>query len=719
MTSKELTTKVSVSLRKANRLKSLHAQLERIDDVIARIRDGFPQVATVRRYYPVDHPIQDDSELGYIENCLELCYIHKLKFQLDAVLDGVKNTFQQLRQDPQQLDQALFNQIMQRLQTVLAIDVTHREAQDITRVLRSEYPAYTQHFDTLALQADVRRYQLPDLCLEMTCSLQDLEAHEQLRAQYTTYQVAPQDDAPLSTCRLRFYAKDLQVFDQFHEVLRVRPSYQIAVNHQVLDEQIFSEWFQCYKRFLKSRNPLYCYGASPLTYNWYGCHKLRLKDVAKTIEQSWFHYATFDQQSELFFLDKQQIIALMQRQLEQCGFCPALHQKKIALGFSVLPGAINPACDQRWELIELPDQGIGVLPVGDDLVIALPHPQEAEAAESEHLIEVGETPYMQKVLRYLSSGGAADLSEPAYQGLSKCMVCGNAYKPHTMICSKCKTPLWKQALKDLAGTLRQLRATRSVALQPWRVDQSDAAAPAEQPEASAEDTGATVSFDQLWDDPQIQEILARPRPDSDQHEVVQEPPEADQIPFDPSARPAPRQAKPPDRFDFSEKLRGLIPRTYRERKALEQAFSHSVQPVRAPEAEPQFLREQAATPEQTAPLQPESAEQAPPANTPENKALRKAIKSLKPRQRSELSKRGVVRVIYHASMDKETCPLCAYLDGMVMDPDDPATDIFSPPLFPGCTCRREYVLKTEKPKNWPEVTFKFPPKELLIYLDKE
>ena len=106
-------------------------------------------------------------------------------------------------------------------------------------------------------------------------------------------------------------------------------------------------------------------------------------------------------------------------------------------------------------------------------------------------------------------------------------------------------------------------------------------------------------------------------------------------------------------------------------------------------------------------------------NEAENLALLEAIKRLKPKQKSELSKRGVVRVIYHATMDKEMCPLCAYLDGMVMDPDDPATDIFSPPLYPGCTCRREYVLKTEKPKNWPEVTFKFPPKELLTYLDKE
>ena len=48
----------------------------------------------------------------------------------------------------------------------------------------------------------------------------------------------------------------------------------------------------------------------------------------------------------------------------------------------------------------------------------------------------------------------------------------------------------------------------------------------------------------------------------------------------------------------------------------------------------------------------------------ENLALLEAIKRLKPKQKSELSKRGVVRVIYHATMDKEMCPLCAYLDGM-------------------------------------------------------
>ena len=101
-----------------------------------------------------------------------------------------------------------------------------------------------------------------------------------------------------------------------------------------------------------------------------------------------------------------------------------------------------------------------------------------------------------------------------------------------------------------------------------------------------------------------------------------------------------------------------------------------------------------------------------------NEELLDALRRLKPRQRSELSKRGVVRVIYHAPLDKETCPLCNYLDGMVMDPDDPTTDIFSPPLYPGCTCSREYILKTEKPSNWPNVTFQFPPEELLMYLEK-
>ena len=179
------------------------------------------------------------------------------------------------------------------------------------------------------------------------------------------------------------------------------------------------------------------------------------------------------------------------------------------------------------------------------------------------------------------------------------------------------------------------------------------------------------------------------------------------------------------RFDLHEKLRRLVSKKYRERKAIEDAFERPTPPKdwrNSRDRRSSTLADASADDmwlPGEAPTRPRGDGKPDARFSQESAELLNAVKKLKPRQKSDLSKRGVVRVIYHATMDKESCPLCAYLDGMVMDPDDPASDIFSPPLFQGCTCRREYVLKTEKPSNWPDVTFEFPPEELLIYLEKQ
>jgi hypothetical protein len=247
----------------------------------------------------------------------------------------------------------------------------------------------------------------------------------------------------------------------------------------------------------------------------------------------------------------------------------------------------------------------------------------------------------------------------------------------------------------------------------------------------------------LWSDPQIQKLLSNSAAEKEQARQMrssESPSQEDihkilsQLSKSRSARRH-RDSRPSsssERLQFHEKIWSSISQKYRERKAIETAFSQPPYLDQPPESaqtsqeQDQSVRFQemltgeshsngsaftnAEHPSQTSSVQGDEGEKA---------ALLKAIKSLKNRKKSELTKRGVVRVIYHATMDKDTCPLCAYLDGMVMDPDDPATDIFSPPLYPGCTCSREYVLKTEKPHKWPKVTFKFPPKELLGYLDKE
>lgn len=756
MSRKELESKIAKYLRKANRLKSIQAKLEHINELIDIVQGALSHTSIADGSSSPDS-IQRDTDREYLENYLELCYMHKMKFQMDAMFSGIQDDIKRLNQGREQMSQEMFDGLMQRLQTVLEIDAEHPEAQELFQILRNKYNQYAQNLESPGLHFNIAQYKLPKLCIEIVCNLQDVEAHNYLKSNYKQYQVAKKNaEAPTvpdngSLCRMQFHVEHLKDFEIFHEELRVKPSYKITVNNCALDEQTFSDWFQCYKRFLKAHTPQYCYGASPFTFNFFGCHKLSIKDVAKQLEKCWFYCGTLEQESGLFLITKKRIAEQVRTHLDHCGFCPALTQKKLVLGMALLPSYVNPECDSRWSYYHTQEGRTTVIPVGNDLAISVASPpgkgrkgappKESKAkgalngskkvslnggngaSSTEQpltLIEVGSTPYIHKVLHYLESNNSSYLAEPAYRGLSTCMNCGGPYKPYTMSCSRCKLDFWKYAMKDVGGVLDRLRYFKEIKPQIWDIETRDSRIEVQSPISKVSED--TVSFDKLWDDPQVQELLASEQPIFREQETESK----EKLSF--KSRPLGPESRTADRFELHEKLRSLISKKYRERKAIEKAFSEqSDTPGASKSAKQKYQQYLKETSEDVSSLRSQeeletSVPKAQPPSAPhhpDKAALINAIKSLKPRQKSELSKRGVVRVIYHATMDKETCPLCDYLDGMVMDPDDPATDIFSPPLYPGCTCSREYVLKTEKPKNWPRVTFKFPPTELLIYLDKE
>jgi hypothetical protein len=418
-----------------------------------------------------------------------------------------------------------------------------------------------------------------------------------------------------------------------------------------------------------------------------------------------------------------------------------MSQEKLDRGLALIPRHINPECNNHWNYLCRDGKKIGVIPAGNDIAIPSQN-SDPDNEESSLLIEIGSTPYIDHVLRHLQLKTVANFEETAYKSISHCMECGAPYKPHTMTCSRCKKDFWKYAQKNPGPIVTKLKYTRAVDLHTSQ-EKKDRIAKHNMVERRSKKTKADVSFDQLWRDPQVQEMLSEEQESAHQQQPAAEKNEKpavdreerifadDTTPSPPSfhpKRPSPSQG----RFDLHSKLRSLMSKRYRERKAIEHAFGEPQQIAPSLQSEEEKARKSRRYEETSEPYkeerkpQPEtSTSQAQASSGQEehgvhtgNADLLDAVKKLKPRQRSELSKRGVVRVIYYATMDKETCPLCGYLDGMVMDPDDPATDIFSPPLYPGCTCRREYVLKTEKPSNWPEVTFRFPPKDLLGYLEK-
>ena len=739
MTRKELEHRIIKALHKANRTKPLKLKLEKVDevlDVIQRLLDGMNAETQ-----GAESRAQAETSSKRLERYIELCHIHKLKFQLDALLHGAIEEQQALAKHPEQMTQQRFDSFIRRLNVVLDTDPEHPEALALLEQLNGSYPQYAQASCVRDVSIGLPSDKATDLSIAFESPAKLIFQNEKLAAEHSkfTQNSGSHNTDESTTIRLQFSLKQLDTFAIFHEELHTSAGYKIFVNGARMKEASFTEWFHCYQRRVKADNAQYCYGASPFTLNVFGCHKVSQPDVAGQLEQCWFYRGELEEKSGLFLIANEEIARQTRQHLESCSFCPFLNEEKLHLGIGLLPQYINPECDKHWDYLYENGRRIGVIPSGSEIAIARQLP-EGDKIDRSNLIEVTSSPYAHRMLEYVKTQDKRVLCESRYKGITRCMNCGTHYKAHTMNCPRCKSDFVKEALADLDKVLRELSY-----IQPVKYPSSSQKD--KKPQAPDSPQRA-VSFDQLWEDPQIRKILSN---DSVEKESAQDtagtpaskltasiPQEAEDAAFSqmlPQAsdketprRPTRRRSQASGQFDLHGKLRGLISKKYRERKAIEDAFSgpedfslsappehRSLSPKRlkskeipSPPAIPKkSLAELAPNVEPEQGSQPEMDEE-----------LLDAIKRLKPRQRSELSKRGVVRVIYHATMDKDHCPLCAYLDGMVMDPDDPGTDIFSPPLYPGCTCSREYVLKTEKPSNWPEVNFRFPPKELLSYLQK-
>ncbi len=784
MTQKELERKIAKTLRKANRLKAPRMQIEKVNEVL-HILQGLLPGARRMQNDSASHAARISPER--LPLYIELCQIHKLKFQMDGLLQGIHSDSKKFAQYPENMTHDMYDRLAKRLGAILTMDAEHREAQEMLNLLAQQYPEYADQSRPQQYIVDITPYQADELIIDLEIPVKEITDSEQLRALYKPYQTGsrdPQNDESGTICQLRFPLKHVKDFDLFHEELHTRATYHISVNNLPLEEKVFSAWFLCYKKFLKANTPQYCYGASPFSLNVFGCHKLEMPDVAKDIERCWFHHGELDDETGIFIVSNDQIAERLRRQLYTCGFCPALSQEKISVGLALLPKYLNPECDPQWEYLHQNGKRVGVIPAGHDLAIALT-PLTSDQQTLPDLIEVSSTPYINKALQYLVSHDLHGLQDTSYKHLSSCVSCGAPYRPQTMVCSKCKDEFWKIALREAENVIPAVRIAREFAvpdtLQPhsFAAPSKDRATPGSlkpepevivinAPEAKTPPVGIVikkpslsakksepVSFDALWQDPAVQELLAPTSEEAVTSDIPTRQPEdvrqtpaqtipehvavAENIPPAPVRRErmetvtqerpttketedTPRQRQTaPAKLELHEKLRGLMSKKYRERKAIEHAFAEpedfslSTEAHGAPvEDIPMYTRsvaEQIAEHDHNGQADVSESDLA-------DEDLLNALKQLRPRQKSDLGKRGVVRVIYHATTDIETCPLCAYLDGMVMDPDDPTTDIFSPPLFSGCSCRRAYVLKTEKPSNWPEVTFRLPPKELLEYLEK-
>lgn len=107
----------------------------------------------------------------------------------------------------------------------------------------------------------------------------------------------------------------------------------------------------CFRDKVKDKvtNPLFCYGASPFTFNIFGCHRTMLRDGVIASQKCWYHIGRFDKNG-IFHVDKAAIKALLLKNVYQYKICPALAASNLKRGFELIPDTIDPTIDKNWEI---------------------------------------------------------------------------------------------------------------------------------------------------------------------------------------------------------------------------------------------------------------------------------------------------------------------------------------------------------------------------------
>lgn len=148
---------------------------------------------------------------------------------------------------------------------------------------------------------------------------------------------------------IRFGPEDILIFSELWPRIKNWKSTIVKINDQVIDHKILNKMLLCYKDKLrfKDSNPLFCYGASPFTFNLFGCHRTMLRDGVIASQKCWFNIGIFDQKG-IFHVDKKAIIALLKKNVSIFYICPSLQLKNLKRGLDLIPDTIDPRNNKEW-----------------------------------------------------------------------------------------------------------------------------------------------------------------------------------------------------------------------------------------------------------------------------------------------------------------------------------------------------------------------------------
>lgn len=424
---KSLKNRALKCIRKADRVRSPKAKLERAEEAIRYLRQAF-----------------ELTEDPLLETYIERCETFKLKVQIDALRDQADHFLAQAEEDKEHAE-ILIKKTLSRLQAILEIE----PANDL---IKSEIDRIEERYQVKFFQGTEK----PLLSLKEDWNLRikfKLKGFQELLENWDGYYQYNLKEDPLEphVYTLDFKLKDILIFREIYEELKTETPLQVYLDGKLLDDEILTSWLQCYGNYLRVRDARYCYGATPFSYNFIGCHKAQVRDMESNWENSWFRCGEMDSTLGIFFVDKEQLFLKIQANLLPYTFCPALILEKLQLGFRLLPNSINPQKDKNWDYVWHKGEKIGVIPKGKEIFILLNRP----SSDTPQPVETGATSQLRKCLAILE--GKMSLEE--IEGdknlkISRCRHCGYPYDRGSTLCSKCGESFWQEIFGTRPGVFR-------------------------------------------------------------------------------------------------------------------------------------------------------------------------------------------------------------------------------------------------------------------------
>lgn len=148
---------------------------------------------------------------------------------------------------------------------------------------------------------------------------------------------------------VEFQPDDILNFEQLWNRIKDWKSTIIKIRGEIIDRNTISRWLICYRDKLKQKttNPIFCFGASPFTFNIFGCHRTTIRDGIGSVGMSWYHIGKFDSLG-VFYVDREAITMKVRQDIYSYRICPALDIEKIKRGLMLLPDTIDARKDIGW-----------------------------------------------------------------------------------------------------------------------------------------------------------------------------------------------------------------------------------------------------------------------------------------------------------------------------------------------------------------------------------